>query len=242
MSVVAGMPNNGEVSIPPLSHASDTSELRKARGAFFTPEPLTYFITNWAVRSASDRVMEPSAGDAAFLVEAVRRLNDLGAVAPTVAGVEIHAHSARITRERITEAGGGTPNITHSDFFLVDPSPSYDAVVGNPPYIRYQDFTGGTIPGHRIGGSWIIFKAELLASVESRSEQVDRSASAPIDVLAGYGNEMTYKDLIVCLGKTKQTIYTWLREGTIPAYLIGDQWVIHTHQVRRMLEQTSNQQ
>jgi len=138
---VASMPNNGVVTTTPFSDASDTSELRKARGAFFTPEPLTRFITEWAVRSAEDLVMEPSAGDAAFLVEAVRRLTDLGAAQPTVAGVEIHEHSAFIARERITTAGG-TPQITHSDFFLVDPSPSYDAVIGNPPYIRYQDFTG----------------------------------------------------------------------------------------------------
>lgn len=135
------MPNNGYVSTTPFLHASDTSDLRKARGAFFTPEPLTRFITNWAVRSQTDRVMEPSAGDAAFLIEAVRRLTDLGAASPTVAGVEIHEHSARVARDRITEAGG-TPDIIHSDFFLVDPAPSYDAVIGNPPYIRYQDFTG----------------------------------------------------------------------------------------------------
>lgn len=135
------MLNNGVVTTTPFSDASDTSELRKARGAFFTPEPLTRFITEWAVRSAEDLVMEPSAGDAAFLVKAVRRLTDLGAAQPTVAGVEIHEHSAFVARERITTAGG-TPQITHSDFFLVDPSPSYDAVIGNPPYIRYQDFTG----------------------------------------------------------------------------------------------------
>jgi excisionase family DNA binding protein len=66
----------------------------------------------------------------------------------------------------------------------------------------------GAIPAHRIGGFWIIFKTELRAFVESRNYQVDRSPSAPVDVLAGYGSEMTYKDLIACLGKTKQTIYT----------------------------------
>ncbi|WP_253259537.1 N-6 DNA methylase [Subtercola boreus] len=129
------------MSIAPLPHVSDTPDLRKARGAFFTPEPLTRFITDWAVRTPTDLVMEPSAGDAAFLIEAVRRLKDLGQDTPTVAGVEIHAHSARVARDRITGAGG-VADITHSDFFLVHPQPTYDAVIGNPPYIRYQDFTG----------------------------------------------------------------------------------------------------
>lgn len=138
---VSGLLKNGRVSIAPLRHASDTTDLRKARGAFFTPEPLTRFITEWAVRSRTDLVMEPSAGDAAFLVEAVRRLQDLGAERPTVAGVEIHSHSARSAVERITNAGG-TADIKHSDFFLVEPEPVFDAVIGNPPYIRYQEFTG----------------------------------------------------------------------------------------------------
>lgn len=120
---------------------ADTSELRKARGAFFTPEPLTRFITNWAVRSPQDAVLEPSAGDAAFLVEAVQRLRGLGVEQPGVTGVEIHEHSARVAAERVLEAGG-LPTVVNSDFFLVDPSPIYDAVIGNPPYIRYQDFTG----------------------------------------------------------------------------------------------------
>jgi len=140
-AIVVGSVDNGLVSTADLSQPVDTLELRKARGAFFTPEPLTRFITEWAVRDSGDAVMEPSAGDAAFLVEAVRRLTELGAVQPRVTGVEIHEHSARVAAERVADAGG-VPTVIHSDFFLVDPTPTYDAVIGNPPYIRYQDFTG----------------------------------------------------------------------------------------------------
>jgi adenine-specific DNA-methyltransferase len=119
----------------------DTTELRKARGAFFTPEPITRFITDWAIRDLDDTVLEPSAGDAAFLVEAVRRLRDLGMPTPGVDGVEIHEYSAQVARRRIEEVGGAA-NITISDFFLVEPEARYSVVVGNPPYIRYQDFSG----------------------------------------------------------------------------------------------------
>lgn len=122
----------------------DTAERRKARGAFFTPEPITRFIAEWAIRSAHDAVLEPSAGDAAFLVEAVARLQHLAkdpSVAPRVDGVEIHAASAQIARERVREAGGD-PHVVVSDFFRVDPQPQYSAVIGNPPFIRYQGFTG----------------------------------------------------------------------------------------------------
>ena len=127
-----------------LSADVDTADLRKARGAFFTPEAITRFISDWAIRSSDDTVLEPSTGDAAFLVSAVERMRQLSGGSPTaprVDGVEIHANSARVARSRVEEAGG-IPHITVSDFFRVKPQPRYSAVIGNPPYIRYQDFTG----------------------------------------------------------------------------------------------------
>ncbi|MGH8075236.1 MAG: N-6 DNA methylase [Lysobacter sp.] len=131
------------VSTSPI-HPIDTPELRKERGAFFTPSAITEFVANWAIRAPGDRVMEPSVGDAAFLIAAVARIAKLRrkkGAEPEVDGVEIHAHSARIARRRIREAGGKA-NVRQSDFFDVAPEPVYDAVIGNPPYIRYQNFSG----------------------------------------------------------------------------------------------------
>lgn len=122
-------------------HPADTPGVRKARGAFFTPAPIVDFVTNWALREAGDTVLEPSAGDAEFLVAATRRLRALGHAEPVVHGVEIHDYSAKIGRRRVREAGGRA-RIRVSDFFLVDPKPGYTAAIGNPPYIRYQDWTG----------------------------------------------------------------------------------------------------
>lgn len=122
----------------------DTPLLRKERGAFFTPGEITRFIAKWAIRAPNDRVLEPSAGDAAFLVSAVDRLRELAprnGGAPTVHGVEIHAHSAEVARKRVSDAGGKA-DIKLSDFFAVKADPEFDVVIGNPPYIRYQDFTG----------------------------------------------------------------------------------------------------
>lgn len=125
-------------------HPGDTAALRKARGAFFTPDAIASFIVKWAVRGATDRVLEPSAGDAAFLVAAVNQLHEVSGgdtAVPVVDGVEIDSYSARSARARV-RAAGGDPRVRCSDFFLVEPSPQYDAVIGNPPFIRYQDFAG----------------------------------------------------------------------------------------------------
>lgn len=127
-----------------LAAVPDTPEIRKARGAFFTPEPIASFVVDWAIRSADDSVLEPSCGEAAFLTHAVTRLAQFNtglALPPRVDGVEIHGASADEARRLVREAGGD-PQIITNDFFLVEPTGSYSAVIGNPPYIRYQDFSG----------------------------------------------------------------------------------------------------
>ncbi|MDV3129256.1 N-6 DNA methylase [Mycobacterium sp. 21AC1] len=120
---------------------TDTAAARKARGAYFTPAEITDYLAQWAVRSPDDRVFEPSAGDAAFLLAVTRRLQDLGTASPEVDGVEIHQASAAAARRRVAEAGGKA-RIRTADFFDIEPQPGYTAVIGNPPYIRYQDFRG----------------------------------------------------------------------------------------------------
>ena len=133
----------GQTEAMPL-HPVDSPELRKARGAFFTPELVARYVTEWAVRSPGDRVLEPSCGEAAFLLEAGRRLNALGApqgLAGQLSGAELHDASADTAR-RLLEAEGHDVQISVGDFLRAKPSAGYDAVVGNPPYVRYQAFSG----------------------------------------------------------------------------------------------------
>jgi adenine-specific DNA-methyltransferase len=127
--------------------ADDAARLRKARGAFFTPEPIARYITEWAVRSPAERVLEPSCGEAAFLLAAVDHLGRLHASNPDAAdtgaldGVEMHPESAAAAQDVLRRAGVNA-HVTDGDFFCVEPTGSYDVVIGNPPYVRYQDFTG----------------------------------------------------------------------------------------------------
>lgn len=111
--------------------------------------------------------------------------------------------------------------------------------VGKPAMFRR--LTGGVIPAHFVVGSWIIFKDDVRAWLESTSNQASQTPAAPVDVLAGYPDELSYQDLMVLFGKTKQTIYLWLRSGEIPAYNAGKRWVIHKSQLRQLLHETSNQ-
>jgi adenine-specific DNA methylase len=128
-----------------LEPEATVAELRKARGAFFTPPELCDYIVEWAVRSPEDDVLEPSCGEAAFLLSAGARLSALakaeGRRAAILHGVELHEESAKAAASFLS-ANGHPAEIDTGDFFTFEPTPRYDAVVGNPPYVRYQDFTG----------------------------------------------------------------------------------------------------
>lgn len=121
----------------------DTDALRKSRGAFFTPPEVADYVARWAVRTATDRVLEPSCGEAAFLLAAHQRLATLSPEGGegSLDGVELHDASARAARAVLRDVGAHA-RIRVGDFFTVEPAPAYDAVIGNPPYIRYQDFAG----------------------------------------------------------------------------------------------------
>ena len=119
----------------------DSAALRKARGAFFTPAALCDYVVGWAVRSGTDRVLEPSCGEAAFLLAAAQRLRGLGANEPDLHGHELHASSAGAAEALLT-AAGARAEISVGDFLSTPAEPRFDVVVGNPPYVRYQDFAG----------------------------------------------------------------------------------------------------
>lgn len=118
---------------------------RKRFGAWYTPESLTTPLVAWAVRNASDRVLDPSCGDGAFLDAAASRLRSLaagGRVAGELVGFDVDAAAISATGDRLRPASV-TTRLETRDFLACDPEGrGYDAIVGNPPYIRFQLFSG----------------------------------------------------------------------------------------------------
>lgn len=138
--------------MPIFSTMSDAAtihapERRKELGAFYTPPVMAKVLTDWAVREPSNRVLDPSFGGLVFIEAALRRLDQLGAAersgAEQVFGVDLD-EAARSRAASGSHLGLGTDQLVYGDFFEVRPGdlPPIDAVVGNPPYIRYQGFNG----------------------------------------------------------------------------------------------------
>jgi adenine-specific DNA-methyltransferase len=131
----------------------DGPESRKSRGAFFTPEPIAHFLARWAISNRSDaKVLDPTCGDGVFLWTAAEELSRLGSdggsLDEQVYGVDIHAPSLTNAMD-LLESHGFDAHLITNDFFNLEPPggllsnlPTFDAVIGNPPFVRYQNHTG----------------------------------------------------------------------------------------------------
>ena len=113
----------------------------KARGAFYTPAVITAFLAEWAIRSPDYRVLEPSAGAGAFVTAAAARFRELGQGNLSKVLVAVEREAAEATKVRVLVPDA---TVLASDFFDVSPTiqEQFDAVLGNPPYIRFHGFTG----------------------------------------------------------------------------------------------------
>jgi adenine-specific DNA-methyltransferase len=115
-------------------------------GAYWTPPKLASVLVDWAVRHPTDRVIDPSCGDGVFLEAAANRLAFLGShgdAGDRLVGTEIDPKSARRATARIQRAHGYRPVIQSHGFFdglSTLEAESFDACVGNPPYVRYREF------------------------------------------------------------------------------------------------------
>ncbi len=98
--------------------ARDVAQL----GQVFTPPSVVAFMLDLCRNSG--RALEPSAGDGAFF-------QHLRARHPDSVGIEIDPRVA-------------PPGASVGDFFAYPLTEQFDTIVGNPPYVRYQDVAAAT--------------------------------------------------------------------------------------------------
>ena len=109
----------------------------KLRGGYYTPQAITEFICKWIINKNTKNILEPSCGDGNFLKAIVERQEKLN-LNLDITGVELCLDEAKKAMRYGT-------NVECQDFFAfyrdkVIGKSNYDAIVGNPPFIRYQDF------------------------------------------------------------------------------------------------------
>lgn len=124
---------------------------QKLRGGYYTPKPIADFLARWAIQTPTTMVLEPSCGDGTLLESAIETLLSYGAertaITDLVQGIELDPDEAQKASERanaLIDLPFDVP-IHTGDFFsycqkYLFESREFDAVIGNPPFIRYQNF------------------------------------------------------------------------------------------------------
>ncbi len=131
-----------------LPPAYDISNL----GQVFTPAAVVGRML--ALRRNAGRVLEPSCGDGAF----VRRL-------PGCTAIEVDARHC-------------PPGALNQDFFAYPESEKFATIIGNPPYVRYQDIAETTrawLPGEHFDGRsnlYLFFIEKCLRHLEPGGELI----------------------------------------------------------------------
>ncbi len=111
---------------------------QKLRGGYYTPDDLADFLTRWAAGANPASILEPSCGDGVFFKTIASRIGN-----PTVTAFEVDRQEAEKAIGQAISSKLTKANIRANDFlgWALDAlwrGIRFDAVLGNPPFIRYQ--------------------------------------------------------------------------------------------------------
>ena len=126
--------------------ANLSSGQRKRLGQFFTGMPLGKLLTHLALDMDTKTVLDPMAGHGDLLDATLETAWERGISLNTLEGIEIDEATAAMCRERLSQIYDRTQHdtriLTANAFDTASITrlsrKSYDLVITNPPYVRYQ--------------------------------------------------------------------------------------------------------
>lgn len=114
---------------------------QKLRGGYYTPQNLADYVARWVLQKQPESILEPSCGDGVF-IQALH--NNHCDKAVKLSCFELFDAEAQKASDLCTELGFENASVTEGDFLvwankqLNQRQQLFDAVIGNPPFIRYQ--------------------------------------------------------------------------------------------------------
>lgn len=112
---------------------------QKLRGGYYTPSDLADFLVRWVSVISPECILEPSCGDGVFFTEIAKHSKK-----SNVHAFELLEDEAKKAHRRASALSLPNFTLNHGDFLewavsrLESSETLYDAVLGNPPFIRYQ--------------------------------------------------------------------------------------------------------
>jgi adenine-specific DNA methylase len=128
-----------------MKFKSDES-VEKLRGGYYTPLYLAKIMVDWVLDGKPSNILEPSCGDGIFFQALLSQLEKIQlSTIVSITGVElieselakVQSFAGELAQYNITQT------LINQEFFTWinnDNDERWDAIIGNPPYIRYQYF------------------------------------------------------------------------------------------------------
>ncbi len=123
-----------------MKFKADQTE-QKLRGGYYTPQNLADYVTKWVLNKQPNYILEPSCGDGVF-IQSLK--NNEFKKSVNISCFEIFDTEVKKTLQRSKALGFENTYVREGDFLawandeLKKGSKLFDAVIGNPPFIRYQ--------------------------------------------------------------------------------------------------------
>lgn len=120
---------------------------QKLRGGYYTPLPIADLLSRWVLLQGATTILEPSCGDGVFLKALYAQAANYSQPSSLVVdAVEIIAEEVAKSEDvsaQLRKIGIEARVIQHDIFRWLENGQTgrqWDAILGNPPYIRYQYF------------------------------------------------------------------------------------------------------
>lgn len=171
--------------------ASTSLDHRKRYAQFFTPKKIAEFMCQWVLQGKQKtRVLEPAYGLGIF-----SRILAQNATLP----IDAYEIDGQIFASAITARPKGV-NLRNEDYFASDWNAKYDAIVCNPPYLKFHDYDNATyIPnvnnhlGTKLNGFTNLYTLFLLKSIAQLQEGGRLAYIIPSEFLnSDYGVEVKH--------------------------------------------------
>lgn len=138
LNLLIGFSNEDYFFSRDVELASDT-HFKDAFGAYYTPDEVSDYMVKRIASNLNGTVLEPSFGDGSFL----RALLPYADKIEKIVGCEIDSEACR------SAIGGGLlkseKSIFFGSFFDYSVSNSFNAVIGNPPFVRFRNMEHGEV-------------------------------------------------------------------------------------------------
>lgn len=113
------------------------------------------------------------------------------------------------------------------------------AITRKADITMWRWLNSGVIPAHRIGTAWICFKSEVREWMDDPQKEYT-TVPMPDDLLAKCPANMNVAEVAALLGKTRQTVYEWLKAGVMPGRQTGVNWTVFKKELTELLRESSN--